>query len=163
MRSCRIEPRSPPSSATHFAEGRAVSPCRRSAGIPGRVGRFYRVDIPYQGTQPVELVEEMQDDRNAFVVDAKVQLEIPDQPGPREIGIGELKSAAAGARYQPFLINPDVQGRGIKMRSADEFLGLHGHTPIDCRGLSATGCHCARNFSNSGSGFCGSTSFSVTY
>jgi len=38
----------------------------------------------------VELVEKMQDDRNTFVVDAKVQLEIPDQPGPREIGIGEL-------------------------------------------------------------------------
>src|SRR4051812_1687124 len=65
-----------------------------SAGIAGLIGHFDRVDISHQGAQPVELVEDMQDDRNAFVVDAKVQLEIPDQPGPCEIGIGELNNAA---------------------------------------------------------------------
>ncbi len=133
-----------------------------STGVLGPVG-FGRVDISQQGTQPVELVEEMQNNRYPFIVDAKIQLEIPDQPGPREIGFRELRSDAAGERYQPFLINPDVQCRGVKMRSGNEFLDFHGHTPIDCRGLSATGCHCVTNFSSSESGFCGRTSFSVTY
>jgi len=72
---------------------RATGQPGSSAGIPGPVGRFDRVNISHQGAQPVELVEEMQDDRDAFVVDAEIQFEIPDQPGPREIGIGELKCA----------------------------------------------------------------------
>lgn len=42
-----------------------------SGGTTGLVG-FDRVDIPQQATQPVELVKEMQNDRNAFVIDAQI-------------------------------------------------------------------------------------------
>src|SRR6202041_1015599 len=47
--------------------------------------------------------------------------------------------------------------------ATDEFLGLHRQTPMNCRGLSSTGCHSATNASSLGSGFCGSISFSVKY
>jgi hypothetical protein len=32
------------------------------------------------------LIEQMQNDRNALVVDAEIRLEISDQPRPRQIG-----------------------------------------------------------------------------
>src|ERR1700730_4948727 len=105
----------------------------------------------------------MQDDRDALVVHPEIHSEILDQPGPREIGVRKVERVSPSDRNQPFRFDPGVQCWSIKMRSADEFLGLHRHTPMDCRGLSASGCHCATNASSFGSGFCGSTSLSVTY
>ena len=47
---------------------------RPSAGIFGSIGRFHRVNIPHQATQPVQLIQQMQDDRDAFVIDAEIHL-----------------------------------------------------------------------------------------
>src|ERR1700720_814502 len=116
---------------------------RPSADILGAVGRFHRVNIPHQAAQPVQLIEQMQNDRNALVVHAEIQ--------------PEIRGASHSASIQTSSV-----GR-IKMRSGNELLGLHHHTPIDCRGLYATGCHPATNASSFGSGFSGSISISLTY
>src|ERR1700731_49360 len=105
----------------------------------------------------------MQDDLDAFVVHPEIPLEITDQACPCQIDIRELKRLSAVDRHQPFRLDPGVQCRLIDMRSADEFLDLHRHTPIDCRGLYSTGCHSATNASSFGSGFSGSISISLTY
>jgi hypothetical protein len=47
--------------------------------------RPHRLNIPQQATQPVQLVDEMQDDRDAFVIHAEVDLEVLDQLHPREV------------------------------------------------------------------------------
>src|ERR1700731_3459834 len=74
-----------------------------------------------------------------------------------------MKCLFAGYRYQPLRFDPGIQCPGIEVRSTDEFLGFHHHTPIDCRGLHSTGCHPATNASSFGSGFSGSISISLTY
>ena len=40
------------------------------------MGCFHRLNIPDQAAQPVQLIEQMQNDRNALVVDAEIRLEI---------------------------------------------------------------------------------------
>src|SRR5258708_3050398 len=121
------------------------------------------MNVPHQAAQTVQLIQEMQNDRDTLVVYPEIYLEILDQPRPREVGVREVKCRSAGDGQQPFRFNPGVQCQSVKVRSTDEFLGLHRHTPMDCRGLSASGCHSATNFSSFGSSFCGSTSLSVTY
>ena len=60
---------------------------RPSADILGAIGQFHRVNIPHQAAQPVQLIEQMQNDRDALVVHAEIQPEILDQPRPREVGL----------------------------------------------------------------------------
>jgi len=110
------------------------APYSRATGQPGSLARWV-VSIAWisltRERKPVELVEEMQDDRNAFVVDAKVQLEIPDQPGPAR---DRHRRTEERCRWRAVSAIPH-QSRlsivaAIKMRSADEFLGLprsHSH------------------------------------
>jgi hypothetical protein len=49
-----------------------------SADIPGAIRHFHRVNIPQQATQPVQLIEQMQNDRDALVVHPEIHLEIPN-------------------------------------------------------------------------------------
>src|SRR5882757_9946424 len=102
---------------------------RPSVDIFGSIGCFYRVNIPHQATQPVQLIQEMQNDRNAFVVHAEKHLEILDQPRPREVRVREVKCLSTGERHQPFRFDPGIQRRSVKMRSIDEFWTLHCYTP----------------------------------
>src|SRR5260221_3714480 len=136
---------------------------RPSADIFGAIGQFHCVNIPHQATQSVQLIEQMQDDGHALVVHAEIQPEILDQPRPREVGLGKKSCLSAGQRHQPLCLDPGIQRRSVKMRSGDELLGLHHHTPMDCRGLYSTGCHSATNASSFGSGFSGSISISLMY
>src|ERR1700676_733125 len=111
----------------------------------------------------MQLIEQMQNDGDALVVDPKIAFEIRDQPRPRQIGVKKNKCLSACERHEPLRFDPGIQRRSIKMRSGDELLGLHRHTPIDCRGLYSTGCQPATNASSFGSGFSGSISISLTY
>src|ERR1700735_428025 len=83
----------------------AASP---SADVLAAIGCFHRLNIPDQATQPVQLIEQMQNDRNALVVDAEIRLEIPDQPRPRQVGFRKVKCLLAGSRSQPLRLNPGI-------------------------------------------------------
>src|ERR1700730_13742104 len=111
----------------------------------------------------MQLIKQMQHDRDALVVYPEIHLETPDQSRPRKIGLRKQKFLLADDRQQRFRCNPGIQCRRIQMRSIDEFLALHRYTPMNCRGLSAAGCHPATTLSSSASRFCGSISISVTY
>jgi len=45
------------------------------------------VNVTHQATQSVQLIEQVQNDRDAFVVHAEIHLEILDQLCPRQIGL----------------------------------------------------------------------------
>lgn len=58
----------------------------------------------------MQLIEQMQDDRDALVIDAEIHLEVPDQPRPHEISLRKLKRLSAGkwpqhsASIQAFIV-----------------------------------------------------------
>ena len=67
-------------------KGRRFSARRRSADIFGAIGHFHRLDVPQQASQPVQLIKQVQNDRDAFVVHAEIYPKILDQLRPREVG-----------------------------------------------------------------------------
>jgi hypothetical protein len=64
------------------------------------------MNVSQQATQPMQLIKQMQDDRDALVVYAEIHLEIPDQPRPRKASLRKEECLSAGKRHQPFRVNP---------------------------------------------------------
>ena len=56
--------------------------------------------------QPMQLVDQVQNDRDAFVVDAKVPRQVLDQSRPRKIDFGKRPLSASMPRSQQSCIDP---------------------------------------------------------
>src|SRR6185295_2417145 len=113
--------------------------------------------------QAVQLIDQVEDDADALVVDADVALQVLDQAHPGEIDLGELLQTLLGARGQPAGRHPGFQHIGLDACADEKLAVFHAHASI-WRGLSlSAGRHCAMNFSSSGSGLAGSITLSVTY
>src|SRR3981081_715591 len=142
--------------------------CRASTGsnvASGRPGlrRHGGNNLPQHAPQPVQLVDEIEDDRNSVVVGPQ-GLQIENQLHPGEIDFGYGPASAVGARPRPAGVDPGLERLGLEVRIQEKFARFHAHTPIASRGLRAgAGRHWAMNFSSSGSGLSGNITLSVTY
>src|SRR3981189_3679974 len=84
---------------------------RPSSDVFGAIGNIHRVNIPQQATQPVQLIQQVQNDRNALVVHTEIHLEIPDQPHPREVGVRKVKRLRETVMSFHLLLYPGIQLR----------------------------------------------------
>src|ERR1700730_4254500 len=89
--------------------------------------------------QAMQLIDEIEDHRNAFVVHSDVR-EVPDQSCACNIDIEELFRLAV--RPQPSGLDPGGHHSNIDPSSREKFARFHAHPPVASRSLSAaTGCH----------------------
>src|SRR5882724_3183641 len=107
--------------------GRDLVPDRFGLGIDDRQ------EFPEGSPHTVNLVDQIEDDRHALVVDAKIIPEIVDQLRPGEIDIGETSVSPAG--QQPSGIDPSPQRGLIQLRPEAKFPGIHDYRSMNWRGL----------------------------
>ena len=62
--------------------------------------------IAQRPPQTVHLVDQVEDDADPLIVDAKVLLQVLNEVRPRDVGVGELLSDRVLARNQPFFFDP---------------------------------------------------------
>src|ERR1700747_3183684 len=110
----------------------------------------------------VELINEMENDIDTFIVDAEIALEIADQMGPGDVGIGELHLGGRLVGNEPLMLEPDLQRLHLEADTGQELLLVHDHDVPSSRGLNAFLSHLETNSSSSGSGPLGKTTFSFT-
>ncbi|GCC46330.1 hypothetical protein chiPu_0030471, partial [Chiloscyllium punctatum] len=108
----------------------------------------------------MQLIDQMQDDVDALVVDAEIALEVPDQMRARHIGVGEADVVSGLLRNQPLLLDPEFQGLHLETRIDEELLLVHGAP--SSRGLKPLRSQFDTNASSAGSGPLGRTTLSLT-
>ncbi len=57
----------------------------------------------------MDLIDQVEDDADPLIVDAKVLLQVLNEVRPRDVGVGELLSGRVLARNQPFFFDPYLQ------------------------------------------------------
>ena len=70
----------------------------------------------------VDLIEQMKDDAHAFIVNAKVPLQVADQVRAGQVNLGKLGRRLGPLRNQPLFLDPDLERRRPEGRQA-----LQGH------------------------------------
>src|SRR5579871_2020068 len=68
----------------------------------------------------MHLIEKMKDEAEPLVVHAHVSLEVMDQPGAGEVGLGVVRRRALAGRDQPFLADPDFERRAVDAGAVKE-------------------------------------------
>jgi hypothetical protein len=121
------------------------------------------VQLLERAAQAVDLIHEMKDDIDALVVDPEIVFEIPDEPRPRNVHVGEGHSGRGPIWNQPLLLDPEIQYLHLQTRASQELLPVHAHDVMSSRGLNIFPfSHVEMNASSSGSDVFGKTTFSLT-
>src|SRR5262249_50546013 len=111
----------------------------------------------------MELIEEMKDDVHAFIVDAEIGLQIPDQPCPCNVHVREVRSDARLIWNEPALLKPVFQRLRLEACICQKLLLVHDHDALSSRGLNVFPLsQLETNASSSGSGDLGRTTLSLT-
>src|SRR6202021_780658 len=88
-------------------------------------------------TQTVELIDEMENDVDALVVDSEVAFQITDQARPGHVRIGEHHFVGRLIWNEPPLVEPELQRLHLEARIGQELLLVHDHDVPSSRGLNA--------------------------
>src|SRR5215467_7712288 len=67
------------------------------------------VQLCKRSAQPVELIHQMKDDIDAFVVDSEIALQVLDETCPRNVHVGEGHSGGSLLWNEPALLEPELQ------------------------------------------------------
>jgi hypothetical protein len=87
--------------------------------------------------QTVELINEMENDVDTFVIDSEVGFQIPDQTCPRNVHVGEVRTRGGLLWNEPPLLKPDFQRLHLETRAAQELSLIQDHDVLSSRGLNA--------------------------
>lgn len=102
-----------------------------------------RQEVVKRSTHPVQLIDKVENDTDALVVDAEVALQIVDQLRSRDVSLGKMLLSFFPATHQPTGRNPSLQRFGLKVNTTKKFAMLHVSSPQlqpSCHlGRSATG------------------------
>ena len=113
--------------------------------------------------QTVELIDEMENDVDAFVIDSEIAFQIADEMCPRNVRVGEVCASGRLLWNEPPLLEPELQRLHLETRTGQELLLVHDHDVLSSRGLNAFPLsQFETNASSSGSGGLGKTTFSLT-
>ena len=113
--------------------------------------------------QAVELIDEMENDVDALVIDSEIAFQIADQMCPSHVRFGEGHFGGRLIWNEPPLVKPELQRLHLETRMGQELLLVHDHDVPSSRGLNAFPLsHFETNASSSGSGPLGKTTFSLT-
>jgi hypothetical protein len=113
--------------------------------------------------QAVELIHQMKDDIDAFVVDSEIVFQILDETRPRNVHVGEGRSGGSLLWDEPALLQPELERLHLQARTSQELLLVHDHGVLSSRGSNALPfSQFETNASSSGSGDLGKTTFSLT-
>src|SRR5689334_9446151 len=85
-----------------------------------------RQDLAQRAAQPIELVEQVENDVDAGLVDAEPVLQVSDEVGARHVDLGEALIVVAALRQEPALGHPHFQGFGPERCAHQKFACLHG-------------------------------------
>jgi hypothetical protein len=77
----------------------------------------------------VDLIDQVEDDADPLIVDAKVLLQVLNEVRPRDVGVGELLSGRVLARNQPFFFDSYLQRFDFKAGADQELLPID-HSPL---------------------------------
>jgi hypothetical protein len=93
-----------------------------------------RHHVPQRAPQAVQLVDEIEDERNALVIQSET-FQIMDQTRTGDVQLREAARLAVANRNQPASLDPGIQRLTVEMRLQKEFAPLHGYTSMAWRGL----------------------------
>src|SRR6202020_2097016 len=154
---CRRDKTLPP------ARRRRRGSLQRSAAGCLPAAQHRRSEVAQHLAQAMHLIEQIENDRDGFLVHAHVLLQVVYQSGPREIDVGKIGGVLFLARQQPTCFDPGGGGGRIEPRREKKFARAHDHASVDCRAPRVRAARSVRNRSSSGSGLSGSMTFKVTY
>src|SRR5215472_18165428 len=111
----------------------------------------------------MDLVNKTENDADAFVIDAQIVLEVPDQLGACDVGIRKRQLVRGLAGNEPLLSNPHLERFTLEMRADQKFLLTDHHGFISRRGSWAfPPSHLVAKASSSGSDCSGNIIFNRT-
>src|SRR5271156_5262092 len=111
----------------------------------------------------MKLIDEMENNVDALVVDSEIAFQVLDQTRSSNVGIGKARFDIDLSRNEPLLLDPEFQRRCLDARRGQKFLLAHDHDRLPSRGLNSLPLvQLDTNASSSGSGDFGKTTFSFT-
>src|SRR5580704_19492322 len=109
----------------------------------------------------MKLIDEMENNVDALIVDSEVAFQIPDQTRSSNVGIGKCRFGVGSSRNEPLLLDPEFQRPCLDARRGQKFLLAHDHDGFPSRGLNSLPLvQFDTNASSSGSGDFGKTTLS---
>src|SRR5262245_52027669 len=113
--------------------------------------------------QAMQLIHEMENDVDAFVIDTEIAFQIADEVRPGHVPVGEAHFRGGFVWNNPPLLQPELQHLHLKAGTRQELLLVHDHDVLSSRGLNALPLsQVETNASSSESGNLGNTTFSLT-
>jgi len=91
-----------------------------------------RQKVAERAAHAVQFVDQVEDDADAFIVDANVAFEVVDQVRPCHIDFRKILSCCAGAAREPAGSNPSFQSLDFKAGTNTKLVIIHAHTPVAC-------------------------------
>src|ERR1700684_2601237 len=85
----------------------------------------------------MKLIDQMENDVDALIVDSEIAFQIPDQTRAGNVGIGKARFGVGLSRNEPLLFDPELQRLGLNARRGQKFLLVHDHDGLPSRGSNA--------------------------
>jgi hypothetical protein len=125
--------------------------------------RFLKIQLRERATQAVKLIHQMKNDIDALIIDTEIDLQVPDEMGPRNVHLGEIHFGQSLIRNKPVLLEPDIRRLHLDTRTTEKLQLTQSHDVLSSRGLNAfPSSQFETNASSAGSGGFGKTTFSLT-
>jgi hypothetical protein len=70
----------------------------------------------------MDLVDKIENDADAFVIDAQIVLQVPYQLSACDVGIRKRQRTRGPTRNEPLLSNPRLERLTLELRADQEFL-----------------------------------------
>ena len=102
--------------------------CRSGAVVHGLK------QLGQHSAQAVDLIDKVENDADAFVIDAQVVLEVSDQLDARDVGVGKLRLAGRFRWNEPFLMDPSLKRLVLELGAHQEFPLVDHHGCTSRRG-----------------------------
>ena len=85
----------------------------------------------HETAKSVNLIDQIENDGNRFIVDAEIVPQIAYQSRSRQVDMRKLVDRSASTRSKPAELDPCLENRGIELRLRQEFAGAHSHASTD--------------------------------
>jgi hypothetical protein len=82
----------------------------------------------------MDLVDKIENDADAFVIDTQIALQVPNQLGARNVGIRKRQLTRGLTRNEPLLLDPRLERLALELRADQKFLFTDHHGFISRRG-----------------------------